>query len=233
MSTSDKATTASEREPGRQEGAPVASFHHGAISRFNAWFFTSFAGLINHMARHHKRHAFAGIAADTVVELGAGTGANLEHIPPGATLYAVEPSRAMHEGLRRRATAAGIDLHVQASGAERLELPDGSVDDVICSLTLCTVGDPQAVVQEVLRILRPGGRFRFVEHVAAPDGPRARVQRAVRRPWSWVFEGCDTHRHSHDLVARAGFTSLQLEHRKLRRSPFWPVNTAVWGIAVR
>jgi len=120
--------------------------------------------------------------------------------------------------LGQRAVEHGLEVRVQKSGAERIDLPDASVDEVICSLTLCTVADPEAVVSEVKRVLRPGGRFRFVEHVAAPGRLRASTQRAIRRPWGWVFGGCDPHRDTHRLIAGAGFSSVEVEHRKLRQS---------------
>jgi SAM-dependent methyltransferase len=210
----------------------VEGFDHGFTSRFNAWFFTVFDRLINDMAAVHKDAAFGGIDAPVVVELGAGTGANFDRLPVGARLHAIEPSRRMHRMLHHRAAAAGVDLHVQPSGAERIDLPDASVDEVICSLVLCTVRDPDAVIGEVRRVLRSGGRFRFVEHVAA-TGVRGAVQRALRRPWGWLFEGCDPHRDSASAIRAAGFAEVTIEDRKFRRSPFWPVNTAVWGIATR
>lgn len=217
--------------------APVRTdlaFDHGAISRFNAWFFDAFSALLNHHTRRHKAAAFGGISSQDVVEIGAGTGANVGYLPRGAPLYAVEPSVAMHDRLRRTCQSAEVDLTVLATGAEAIPLPDASVDDVICSLVLCTVVDPEAVVAEVRRVLRPGGHFRFVEHVAAPPrGPRAWVQRAIRRPWGWLFEGCDPHRHTLETVRAAGFESVESERRKLRHSLFWPVNTAAWGIATR
>jgi SAM-dependent methyltransferase len=208
------------------------SFDHGWISRVNAWFFTAFARQIDEMSDAHKTAAFSGIAPGVVVELGAGTGANFARLPAGTTLHAVEPSRAMHPGLIARAAAAGIDLRLHASGAEHVDLPDASVDEVLCSLVLCTVNDPDAVLAEVRRVLRPGGRFRFVEHVAA-SGIRGAVQRAVRRPWAWVFEGCDAHRDTAAAVRDAGFDDVIIERRMFRRSPFWVVNTAIWGIATR
>jgi SAM-dependent methyltransferase len=208
-------------------------FDHGAVSRFNAWFFTAFARYINHIARHHKASAFDGLGPGPVLEIGAGTGANLDYLAPGTHVYAVEPSVRMHDRLRRRYADAGIDVTLLATGAEAIPLPDESVDDAICSLVLCTVPDPTAALTEVRRVLRPGGRFRFVEHVAAPRGLRARVQRGIRHPWGWVFEGCDPHRHTADIVAQAGFSSLHVERRKLRRSLFWPVNSAAWGVAVK
>jgi ubiquinone/menaquinone biosynthesis C-methylase UbiE len=210
------------------------AFDHGGISRFNAWFFTAMAGYINHIARGHKHEAFAGISAPTVVEIGAGTGANIRYLPMGTRLYAIEPSLRMHERLRRRCAAAGVDVTILATGAEAIPLPDASVDEVICSLVLCTVSDPAQVLAEVRRVLRPGGRFRFVEHVADHrGGVRASIQRAIRRPWGWLFEGCDPHRHTPTTIQRAGFAAVHCERRMLRRSVFWPVNTAAWGIAIR
>jgi ubiquinone/menaquinone biosynthesis C-methylase UbiE len=212
----------------------TAAFHHGAISRFNAWFFTAFAGYINHIARHHKRSAFDGLGAGTVLEIGAGTGANVGLLEPGTHLMALEPSLAMHDRLRARCEAAGLELTVLPTGAEAIPLPDESVDEVICSLVLCTVHDPAQALREVRRVLRPGGRFRFVEHVAAPrPGLRRAIQRAIRRPWGWVFEGCRPDRHTPALIERAGFSELRLERRRFRRSLFFPVNTAAWGVAIK
>jgi SAM-dependent methyltransferase len=227
-------------EPTVQPSLPVAdvrtesAFDHGPISRFNAWFFTAFAGYINYVARRHKQAAFGDLAATTVLEIGAGTGANVEFLAPGTHLIALEPSLQMHDRLRQRCQDAGIDVTILASGAEAIPLPDASVDEVICSLVLCTVSDPAQVLREVRRVLRPGGRFRFVEHVAAPRrGIRRAIQRGLRRPWGWLFEGCRPDRHTTETVADAGFSSARIERRRFRGSLFFPVNSASWGVAVR
>ncbi|GAA1882803.1 class I SAM-dependent methyltransferase [Paeniglutamicibacter psychrophenolicus] len=210
------------------------SFDHGAISRFNAWFFTVLAGQINRYARLHKELAFDGIPPANVVELGAGCGANVGWMPAGVRLYALEPNRRMHDALRKTCSRAGVELVLLPTGAERMPFEDASVDEVVCSLVLCTVGDADAVLAEVGRVLRPGGHFRFVEHIAAPQGGmRGWVQLKIRRPWGWIFEGCDPHRDTLARIEAAGFTSVVAERRKFRRSPFWPVNTAAWGIATR
>lgn len=210
------------------------AFDHGAISGFNAWFFTALVAYINHVASRHKVGAFDGITAEAVLEIGAGTGANIDFLPHGAHLYALEPSRRMHDKLRRRCRRAGLELTVISTGAQAIPLPDASVDEVICSLVLCTVPDPDQVLAEIRRVLRPGGRFRFVEHIGAPEGTvRARAQVSIRRPWGWLFEGCDPHRDTVESIRGAGFQSVQYERRMLRHSVFWPVNTAVWGIATR
>jgi ubiquinone/menaquinone biosynthesis C-methylase UbiE len=209
-------------------------FDHGVVSRFNAWFFDAFDRYINHVARRHKDGAFAGLDSDVVVELGAGVGANLAYLRPGTRLIAVEPSLQMHERLRRRADEAGIDLHLVTHGAEELPLEDASCDEVICSLVLCTVADPARALAEVRCILRPGGRFRFVEHVAAPRwSPRRWLQRAIRRPWAWLYEGCTLDRDTAATIRAAGFAEVQITRERFHRSAFIPVNTTVWGIATR
>jgi ubiquinone/menaquinone biosynthesis C-methylase UbiE len=217
-----------------EETTVAGAFDNGARSGFNAWFFDRFARYINHASRVHKQSAFYGIEPGTVVEIGAGAGANIRYLPAGTHLIAIEPNLRMHERLRRRSQRAGIDLTIVASGAEAIPLDDASVDEVISSLTLCTVSGTEDALAEIQRVLKPGGRFRFVEHVVAPHrGVRRAVQRAIRRPWGWVFEGCNPGKDTVALLQAAGFDSLEVEHRKFRRSVFWPVNTAVWGIAVR
>jgi ubiquinone/menaquinone biosynthesis C-methylase UbiE len=210
------------------------SFDHGARSRFNAWFFDTFDRYLNHALRSHKDAAFTGLTGPVVVEIGAGTGANLTRLPAGTELIGVEPNRQMHNRLRNRAATTGVRLQVLPCRADDLPMPDGSVDDVLCSLVLCTVEDLEGTLAEVRRVLRPGGRFRFVEHVAAPRrSPRRRLQESLRRPWGWVFEGCDPARETVRHVEAAGFSELTVVPRKLRHSVFFPVNTAVWGVATR
>ena len=235
----DRATTAGAgrpdpSRPDRAHQPDPTGFDHGAVSRFNAWFFATFERYINVIARRHKQAAFAGLDAACVLELGAGVGANLHHLRPGTHLIAVEPSRRMHDGLRRKAAAAGVQLTLLAHGAEDLPLPDASVDEVICSLVLCTVVDPDRVLAEVRRVLRPGGRFRFVEHVAAPAwSPRRWLQRALRRPWAWLYEGCRLDRDTATRILAAGFAHVTVERERFRRSAFLPVNSAIWGVATR
>nr|MDT0667083.1 class I SAM-dependent methyltransferase [Micromonospora sp. DSM 115978] len=125
------------------------------------------------------------------------------------------------------------DLDIVTAPAERTGLADASADAVVSTLVLCTVSDPEAVLAEVRRVLRPGGRFLFVEHVAAPAGTATRaVQRAVRRPWSWIFEGCDTIRPTGDTLRAARFSEVATRTHAVR-SLFVPVNRLVYGTATR
>jgi len=196
--------------------AATDTFHHGAVSRFNAWFFDSCGRYVNFVARFHKRCAFEGIEPGRLLEIGAGTGANFDWLPAGSEILALEPNEAMHDALMRNAAAAGRDVTLLPASAERLPLEDASVDTVIASLVLCTVSDPQGVLAEIRRVLKPGGTFRFVEHVAAhPASPRRWVQGMLATPWAWLFEGCDTRRDTPSYLRRAGFTALEMRRELL------------------
>jgi len=198
----------------------------------NALFFTALDGFLDRSLREHKQVVFADLPP-TVVELGSGVGANLRYLSPGTRLVAVEPNPAMHRRLRARAARADVELELHTTVGERLDLPDGSVDAVISSLVLCTVPDPAAVVAEVHRVLRPGGRYAFVEHVAAAEHTAIRrLQRAVRRPWGWFFEGCSCERDLRPVIEAAGFASTAITGYRLR-GPFLPANPQIAGVATR
>jgi SAM-dependent methyltransferase len=178
-----------------------------------------------------KARLFADLPS-TVVELGAGTGANMRYLRPGTRLLAVEPNRHMHAPLRAAAARHDITLELRDLSDDRLPFPDASVDAIICTLVLCTVPDPTLVLSEVRRVLRPGGRFLCIEHVAAEPGALRVVQRTIRRPWRWFFEGCDTCRDTESLLRAAGFTSLTVERHTVP-SVFVPIRRQISATAIR
>jgi SAM-dependent methyltransferase len=199
---------------------------------FNAAFFTVMGGYLDWLMRSRKQRVFAHVPPE-VVELGPGVGANFRYLPAGTRLIAIEPNPAMHARLRERAARHKIELELHDVAGEHLDLPDASADMVVSSLVLCTVRDPAAVLAEIRRLLRPGGRYAFVEHVGAKDRPvLPRVQRMVRRPWAWAFEGCSCERDLASLIANAGFSSVNMEEYHIH-SPILPFNTHVAGIATR
>lgn len=211
--------------------APQGFEANPARGRFNAAFFSVMGGYINRHMHQRKAKAFADLPP-TVVELGAGVGANLRYLPPGARLIAIEPNPYMHARLRRAAHRRGVELQIRSVVGERIDLPDASVEAVISSLVLCTVSNPAAVLAEIRRILPPGGRFSFAEHVAAtPRTPTRWSQRVLRRPWGWIFEGCSCERDLASLIASAGFTSVDINAYRIH-SPFVPFNTHIAGTAI-
>jgi ubiquinone/menaquinone biosynthesis C-methylase UbiE len=210
---------------------PTAGFEvHRARGPFNAAFFSVMGPYIEWNLRRHKRRVFAGLPG-TVVELGSGVGANLRYLAPGSTLVAIEPNVPMHRRLRTRAERHGVRLDLRDGLAEHTGLPDHSVDTVISSLVLCTVTNPAEVLTEIRRILRPGGTFRFVEHVVARAGtPTRTLQRVLRRPWAWTFEGCSCERDLAGLLRAAGFARVDLERYRLH-TPLITFNTQIAGVA--
>jgi SAM-dependent methyltransferase len=185
------------------------------------------------MMGRRKRRLFANLPP-TVVEIGPGTGANLRYYRPGTRLIAIEPNRHMHSTLQKTAQRYGIELELRDEGADVIGLPDASVDAVVSTLVLCTVSDPAATLREVRRILRPGGRFVFVEHVRAGQShPVLRmVQRSVARPWRWFFEGCDVLRDTEATLARTRWAHLEVQRYHVP-TLFLPINTQIAGIALR
>ncbi|MEW2354324.1 methyltransferase domain-containing protein [Spirillospora sp. NPDC029432] len=198
--------------------------------RLNSAFFALTAGYTDRRLAVHKRRLFD--RPGVVAEIGAGNGPNLRYLPAGTAVHAVEPNPYFHRRLRRTAAGHGIDLTVHPVPGEAIDLDDASVDTVICTWVLCTVRDPAQVLREVHRILRPGGRFAFIEHVAAPGGAVRRTQRLVRRPWRWTFEGCHTDRDTAAAIPAVGFASVDITEFRFR-SGFVPVRTQIAGTAVR
>jgi ubiquinone/menaquinone biosynthesis C-methylase UbiE len=200
--------------------------------RINAAFF-SLMDWYMHWKYGARKAALFKDLPETVVELGAGAGANFRYLRPGTRVIAVEPNDYFHASLSRSARRWGIELEIRTTGAEALDLADASVDAVISSLVLCTVADPQRVVAEVMRVLRPGGRLVCIEHVAAPAGSfLGRLQRWLFRPWRWFFEGCHTHRDTASTLLRAGFDEVAVQPFTWR-SVFLPVRTQIEAVCVR
>ena len=151
------------------------------------------------------RRWIASRAHGVVVELGAGTGANLAWYGDVERLVLVEPSPAM----RRRLAARAGDAEVLDATAAALPLPDDSVDAVVATLVLCSVPDLPAALAEVRRVLRPGGSLLLLEHVRAADPATARWQDRLDPAWRRLAQGCHPNRNTVAAVAAAGFTVVE------------------------
>jgi ubiquinone/menaquinone biosynthesis C-methylase UbiE len=175
-------------------------------------------------------------ASGRVLELGAGTGHNLEYYTEAVTeLVLAEPDPNMAKLLRERLARDGTPAanpSVIESQAEDLPFDDGSFDAVVATLVLCTVENPVRAVAEARRVLVEGGRFLYLEHVRSARPGLARWQDWLERPWGWVSGGCHPNRATDQLLAGAGFWIDALERDKLPKSP--PiVRPVIRGVAIR
>ncbi|MXR50811.1 methyltransferase domain-containing protein [Halovenus sp. WSH3] len=147
------------------------------------------------------REALAAGLSGRVLELGAGTGAMFPYYDERVELHAVEPDP--HMRVRASERAADLDLAVELVDADAESLPydDGSVDAVVASLVFCTIPDHEAALDEVARVLRPGGEFRFLEHVRG-DGAVGRAHDLLAPAWHTVAGGCHLNRDTGELFRR-------------------------------
>lgn len=165
-----------------------------------------------HKAHGRVKEAAIGAMSGTIVEVGAGTGANMRYYPPGVKVIAVEPNPVMHGPLREKAQEHGVDVEIRTLAGERMDLADDEADHAVGTLVLCGVQDPAQVVSEIQRVVKPGGTYFFVEHVIAPEpGAVRNLQKVTRRAQLWFANGCDVMRDTTSLLEHAGFAEIDLE----------------------
>jgi ubiquinone/menaquinone biosynthesis C-methylase UbiE len=167
-----------------------------------------------------RRRELLSEAGGTTLELGAGTGLNLDLYPAAVTeLVLTEPSEHMARRLRERAAAEARAVEVVESPAERLPFPDDRFDTVVGTLVLCTVDDPARTLAEVNRVLRPGGRLLFLEHVRSDDPRVARWQDRLERPWRFMGAGCHCNRDTPTTLEASPLRVERLDHGELPKAP--------------
>ncbi|WP_022799226.1 class I SAM-dependent methyltransferase [Thermus islandicus] len=143
------------------------------------------------------QEALRRVRPQRVLEIGPGPGTNLAYLPPGVACLALEPNPFFHPMLKARAEVLGLNLVLLFGRGEAIPLPEESVDLVVGTLVLCSVADPEKVLEEVHRILRPGGAYLFLEHVAAPRRTPLRFLQEVATPlFSLLGDGCHPNRET-------------------------------------
>jgi ubiquinone/menaquinone biosynthesis C-methylase UbiE len=172
-------------------------------------------------------------ASGEVLEIGAGTGLNLPLYPPTVSrVVAAEPDRHMARRLRRQARQAPVPVEHVSAPAEALPLPAGSFDTVVGTLVLCTVGDPAVVLAEVARLLRPGGRYLFLEHVRAHDARLARWQDRLAPLWGVIGGGCHPNRATLAALRASPLTVSEVQEGRIpKAAPL--VRPMISGVAER
>ena len=178
----------------------------------------------------HRERALRGVSG-RVLELGFGAGNNLPHYPSVVTaVLALEPARVNRKLARKRIARSRAPVEWVGLRGEEIPLEDSSVDAVTSTWTLCTIPDLSQALREVMRVLRPGGAFHFVEHGLSPEPSVAKWQRRLN-PLSKRFGGgCHLDRAIDALIREAGFTLAELEHPTLSGPRF--VSYLYRGVAV-
>jgi SAM-dependent methyltransferase len=144
-------------------------------------------------------------ARGLTLEIGGGTGLNLSHYPEDLDdLVIVEPDLPMRRRLEKRLRDSGRRARLVDAPAERLPLADGSVDTVVSTFVLCTVDDPELALEEIVRVLRPGGQLLFLEHVRSDSARLAAWQDRLAEPWRRFARGCRCNRATAELIVDGG-----------------------------
>jgi ubiquinone/menaquinone biosynthesis C-methylase UbiE len=151
-----------------------------------------------------------------VLEVGAGTGSTLGLYPKAVTrLVMAEPDPHMrHKLLEKRGT-----IEVSDAAAEKLPFENESFDAVVCSLVLCSVRDQKAALAEIARVLKPGGKLVFLEHVAADGKPdRLKWQGRIEPVWKHLMGNCHLTRRTEAAIAAAGLDIESIQRESIRKA---------------
>jgi SAM-dependent methyltransferase len=217
----------------RSDGAVTAepSQPRGGIrKRAFAWLMANCTARHERAVASRKRELLRNLSG-TVVEIGPGAGANLEYYGLAVRWIGVEPNPHMHAYLKRAARAVGLNVELREGTADRLDFADGSVDAVVSTLVFCSVENVAASLQEIRRVLKPGGEFVFLEHVAATEDSGTRRWQSWIAPVSSYFaDGCRPDRETWKAIEHAGFSEVCIEHFRV---PLPVIGPHIAGVATK
>jgi SAM-dependent methyltransferase len=166
-----------------------------------------------------------------ILEVGAGTGLNLAHYPPGATVVACEPDPAVRDRLEERAATSPASVEVVDGGVPGLPFEDGSFDTVVCTLVLCAVDDPTGAIGELRRLLAPDGQLLFLEPIIGRSHATAAVQRRLAPAWAVLAGGFRLDRDTIGALRAGGFVVSECERLAPLGRP--TAGTVVRGRAIK
>ena len=165
------------------------------------------------------RREVLSAASGRTVDLGAGTGVNLDLYPDAVSeLVMVEPDPHMIKQLRAKAAGRG-GVEILEASAQDLPFADDSFDTAVFTLVLCTVPDPELALREAARVLKPGGTLLFIEHVRADEAGLARWQDRLEKPWRFLADGCHCNRDTVAMIEASPLKLEQVEQGELPKAP--------------
>ncbi|RZP30879.1 class I SAM-dependent methyltransferase [bacterium] len=180
-----------------------------------------------------QRIKIVPLAKGTVLEIGIGSGLNIplydeNHVKK---VVGVDPSEDMQALAKDRINESPIDIQLVVADAAKIPLDDQSIDTIVCTYTLCTVSNPEGVLKEMKRILKPGGKFLFSEHGHAPDESVNKFQLRLEPFWKFLADGCHLTRSIPELLRANGMKLDKMETMYLPSTPRF-VGFNYWGSAV-
>jgi ubiquinone/menaquinone biosynthesis C-methylase UbiE len=167
----------------------------------------------------HRQHLLATACGD-VLEVGFGTGLNLPHYPARVKrITTVDPNAGMHLLAQRRVRQSKIEVVQRVLSGERLPFEGGTFDCAVSTFPLCSIGDVGQALAEVYRVLKPGGRFLFLEHGLSPEPKVQKWQHRLNWLEMRLADGCHLDRNIKELVAARPFSAVEVEEFYLARTP--------------
>ena len=171
------------------------------------------------LVAEHRRQLLAAAAGEGL-EIGFGTGLNLPHYPQAVRkITTVDPNVGMHKLAQRRIKQTKIEVDLRVLSGERLPFDDNTFDFAVSTFTLCSIANVVQALSEVLRVLKPGGRFLFLEHGLCPDSNVQQWQRRLNWLQMRLADGCRLDRNIKELVAAQPFSSVEVNEFYLERTP--------------
>ncbi len=158
-------------------------------------------------------------ASGIVLEIGVGPGYNFSIYNNISKLYALEPSKELVEIAKTRTSSLSFPIQFLHTGAENIPLSTHSVDTVVSTWTLCSVSDPEKVLQEIKRVLKPEGKFIFVDHGASPNAGIRIIQNISTLLTKYFTGNCHHNRQLEKLIWEAGFSFIKMKHPTHRFKP--------------
>lgn len=187
---------------------------------FFAFTMDSYARYYNKIMKSKKEELFQSLdehlkhVNGDILEIGAGTGANFQLYPNGCSVVALDPNEHMNSYLcRSKEFYPNVNLkhYIVGSAEDMNKIEDQSVSVVVATLVLCSVDSVELALKEIIRVLKPGGRFYFLEHVKGKGYWMSCLQNIMNPIWFYVADGCHVARNTESLIRKADFKNVECQ----------------------